>query len=306
MQNSTHLLMIQPVNFGFNTQTAVNNTFQKELDGNLQQKALHEFHNFVAVLRKNKIDVTVVEDSPDPATPDSIFPNNWISFHADGRIFLYPMFAVNRRMERKAAVLEAVKNKFAVTETVDLTKAETTNKFLEGTGSIVLDREYKIAYACLSPRTDEQLLTDFCKRTGYSPVTFSSKDNTGVDIYHTNVMMCVAKTFVVVCLESIADNEERKKLTDSIAKTNKAVIDISLQQLNSFAGNMLQVLNTDGELLLIMSTQAFTSLNPSQINLLEQHNRIIHASLNTIETVGGGSARCMMAEVFLPVKYLSL
>ena len=193
MQNTAHLLMILPVNFGFNAETAVNNTFQKNIGSDVQQKALQEFTDFVLLLRSNKVYVTVVEDSLHPYTPDSIFPNNWISFHADGRVFLYPMFAVNRRLERKDAVLDTVKQKFSVTEIVDLTKSENEGLFLEGTGSMVLDREHKIAYACLSPRTNEELLNQFCKQVDYSPVTFRATDNTGIDIYHTNVMMCIAK-----------------------------------------------------------------------------------------------------------------
>lgn len=299
MQHTSHLLMIQPVNFGFNTETAVNNTFQKNMGGDVQQQALQEFTDFVAVLRKNKIDVTVVKDSLHPATPDSIFPNNWISFHADGRIFLYPMFAVNRRLERKTAVQEAVKSNFSFTEIIDLTGSENDGLFLEGTGSMVLDRENKIAYACLSPRTDEKLLNEFCKLIDYNPITFKAIDNTGVDIYHTNVMMCIAKTFAVVCLESVTVHEDKAKLIGSLIKTNKEIVDISLQQLNHYAGNMLQVINEEGELLLIMSTQAYQSLTNAQIEILQKHNRIIHSSLNTIESVGGGSARCMMAEVFL-------
>lgn len=302
MQNTTHLLMIQPVNFGFNAQTAVNNTFQKEPGSHVQQKALQEFTGFVDLLRKNKVDVTVVEDSLHPSTPDSIFPNNWVSFHEDGRIFLYPMFAVNRRQERKAAVLDVVKQKFCVKQIADLTHSENEGYFLEGTGSMVLDRENKIAYACLSPRTNESILDEFCKMTGYKPVTFKATDNAGVDIYHTNVMMCVARTFAVVCLESIADKDEKANLENSLKKTGKEIIDISFQQLNSFAGNMLQIKNADDELLLVMSTQAFESLNESQIEILQKHNRIIHSSLNTIETAGGGSARCMMAEIFLERK----
>jgi hypothetical protein len=302
MQNTTHLLMIQPVNFGFNEQTAVNNSFQKYISGDIQQKALQEFTDFVDLLRKNNIDVTVVKDSLQPSTPDSIFPNNWISFHADGRIFLYPMFAQNRRFERKAAVLDAVKAKFSVTEIVDLSKSETGGHFLEGTGSMVLDRANKIAYACLSPRTNETILNEFCKQVDYAPVTFKATDNNGVDIYHTNVMMCVAKAFAVVCLQAVADEDEKATLVNSIKKTGKEVVDISLQQLNCFAGNMLQVINEDGELLLVMSTQAYQSLTKSQIEILQKHNRIIHSSLKNIETAGGGSARCMMAEIFLSVK----
>jgi len=302
MHQTKHLLMIQPVNFGFNAETAVNNTFQKDTGGNLQQKALQEFNGFVSLLRNHKVDVTVIEDSLTPSTPDSVFPNNWISFHDDGRIFLYPMFAVNRRLERKDTVLESIKIKFLVKEIIDLSGSEATGLFLEGTGSMVLDRENKIAYACLSPRTDENILNKFCNMAGYRPVTFRATDITGVDIYHTNVMMCVAGSYAVICLDSIADAEERKNLTESLVKTNKEIVDISLQQLNSFAGNMLQVKNADDELLLVMSTQAFKSLTELQIKKLQKHNRIIHSSLLTIETAGGGSARCMLAEVFLEKK----
>lgn len=298
-QNAYQMLMIRPVNFGFNTETAVNNAFQKNIAGNIQQKALQEFDAFVDVLRNNKVDVTVIEDTTDPSTPDSIFPNNWISFHEDGKLILYPMFAPNRRLERKAHVLDAIKSRFAVSEVVDLGKYEAENIFLEGTGSMVLDRENRIAYACLSPRTDEKLLNDFCRILGYSPLTFTSTDGGGIAIYHTNVMMCIAKTFAVICLASIRDGEERKKIISSLHDTNKEIVDITLDQLNHFAGNMLQVRDVNGDLLLVMSTQAYNSLTTAQVEILQKHNRIIHSSLDTIETAGGGSARCMMAEVFL-------
>lgn len=298
LQHIHQLLMIRPVNFGYNAQTAVNNSFQKNT-GDVQPKALQEFDDFVNVLRRNKVDVTVIEDTPDPSTPDSIFPNNWISFHEDGRIFLYPMFAPNRRQERKSHVLESIKNKFSVAEIVDLSKYEAGNIFLEGTGSMVLDRENKVAYACLSPRTDEKLLNEFCRLTGYTSVTFTSTDSKDIDIYHTNVMMCIGNNYAVICLGSVRNDDERKKMAASLKNTNKEIIDISLEQLNHFAGNMLQVWNADAELLLVMSSQAYHSLTTSQVDALQKYNRIIHSSLNTIETAGGGSARCMMAEVFL-------
>lgn len=298
-QNTHQLLMIRPVNFGFNAETAVNNSFQKNIAGNIQQRALQEFDAFVEVLRNNKVDVTVIEDTADPSTPDSIFPNNWISFHEDGKLILYPMFAPNRRQERKAHVLDAIKNRFAVSEVVDLGKYECENIFLEGTGSMVLDRENGIAYACLSPRTDAKLLNEFCPLLGYSPVTFTSTDGEGTAIYHTNVMMCIAKTFAVICLASIRDAEERKTVVSSLQDTYKEIVDISLKQLNHFAGNMLQVRDVNGDLLLVMSTQAYNSLTTAQVEMLQKHTRIIHSSMDTIETAGGGSARCMMAEVFL-------
>lgn len=294
--------MIKPVNFGYNAQTAVNNTFQTNTGADTQQKALQEFNAFVDVLRNSKVDVTVIEDTADPSTPDSIFPNNWISFHSNGQIFLYPMFALNRRQERKATVLDTVKQKFIISEIKDISDSENENIFLEGTGSMVLDRENKIAYACLSPRTNEKLLNDFCNMTEYNSVSFTATDELNVQIYHTNVMMCVADRYAVVCLQSITDETERNKLIGSLQKTNKEIIEITAAQLNHFAGNMLQVKNADDELLLVMSTQAYNSLTPEQIQTLKKYNRIIHSSLNTIETAGGGSARCMMAEVFLEKK----
>ncbi len=302
MQNTSHLLMIQPVNFGFNAETAVNNSFQKNTGGDIQLNALKEFNDFVEVLRKNKVDVTVVEDTVEPSTPDSIFPNNWISFHDGGLVFLYPMFAANRRNERKPHVLKAIQNKFTVSDIIDLSKYEDENIFLEGTGSMVLDRENKIVYACLSPRTEKKLVDEFCRITGYTPVTFRSTDSSGVDIYHTNVMMCMAGNYVVICLDSILSEDERKNAIASFERTNKEIIPISQDQLNSFAGNMLQLKDVNGELLLVMSTQAYQALTAEQIDTLQKYNRIIHSSLLSIETCGGGSARCMMAEVFLKRK----
>ena len=260
---------------------------------------MQEFNDFVAVLRKNKVNVTVVADSLKPSTPDSIFPNNWISFHADGRIFLYPMFAVNRRNERKEHVLETIRTKFTVGKTIDLSLHESENTFLEGTGSMVLDRVNKIAYACISPRTDIHLVKEFCNLSGYHPVIFSSVDENNQPIYHTNVMMCVADSYVVICLETIKNETEKEIVINSIQKTNKQLIEISYDQMNHFAGNMLQVHNLKGEIFLVMSTQAYKSLTNHQISELKKYNSIIHSDITTIETNGGGSARCMMAEVFL-------
>jgi hypothetical protein len=295
--------MIRPVHFTYNEQTAVNNAFQNAgQHHDAQTKALQEFDDFVTLLRGNGIDVTVVNDTPQPHTPDSIFPNNWVSFHSDGTICLYPMFAVNRRLERKQHVLDAIGQKFSIQATVDLTAYEAQNLFLEGTGSMVLDRDNKIAYACLSPRTNKAAFYDFCDRFLYTPVAFGAVDSHGQDIYHTNVMMCVGDTYTVICLDSIANAKEREHVTDTILATQKEIIAITLQQMNHFAGNMLQVQNSSGQKFLIMSTQAYESLSTQQISLLQQHNPILHSSLHTIETNGGGSARCMMAEVFLPAK----
>jgi hypothetical protein len=302
MQTTSHILMIRPVNFSYNAETAVNNAFQVPSgDQNIQQKARQEFDDFVSVLQNNGVDVTIVEDTPIPHTPDSIFPNNWISFHSDGTILLYPMFAVNRRAERKEHVLNRIKEKFVVSKKIDLSNYEEKNEFLEGTGSMVLDRENRIAYACISPRTDENVLADFCVRMNYTPVVFNATDGNGYAIYHTNVLMCVADAYVVICLEAISDPMQNKMVAETIINSKKKIIPISLHQMDHFAGNMLQVENKDGEKLLIMSTQAFESLTNGQVEELSAYNRFIHSPLTTIETNGGGSARCMMAEVYLPV-----
>lgn len=300
---TSHLLMIRPVQFAYNAETAVNNSFQvASNDVSVQEKALQEFDGFVAKLQANGIDVTVVQDTAVPHTPDSVFPNNWISFHSNGTICLYPMFAVNRRQERKQHVLDAIDEKFVVDSNIDFTGSEVNNLFLEGTGSMVLDRDKQIAYACLSPRTDKDLLEMFCSPFNYTPVAFIANDENGSPIYHTNVMMCVADKFVVICLASITDETEKNMVIQSIENSGKAIIDISFYQMNHFAGNMLQVCNQQGEAFLVMSSQAYNSLTAEQVTIIESYQPIIHSDIATIEANGGGSARCMMAEVFLQVK----
>ena len=291
--------MIRPVNFSFNAETAVNNAFQSASTDNAQQQALQEFEGFVTLLRDNGVDVTVIDDTPKPYTPDSIFPNNWVSFHGDGTICLYPMYAVNRRLERKTAVIEQLAGRFSIQTTLDFSGYEEQGLFLEGTGSMVLDRDRKVAYACLSPRTDRAVLLDFCEKMNYTPETFTAVDGKGRSIYHTNVMMCVADRYVVVCLDAVPDPQERRCLLATIRSTGKAIVPITLDQMNQFAGNMLQVQNTLGERLLVMSTQAYASLRPEQVSELSAFNHLLHAPLTTIETNGGGSARCMMAEIHL-------
>lgn len=304
MQHTSQLLMIKPVRFDFNAETAINNSFQqKSTDNAVQEKALTEFESFISVLQKNGMDVMVIEDSPDPHTPDSIFPNNWISFHEDGTIVLYPMFAENRRLERKQTVLDGIQQKFQVTKIIDLSKYESENLFLEGTGSMVLDRDNKIAYACLSQRTDQTLLHKFCQEIGFTPISFSAVDENNHPIYHTNVMMCLADKYVVICLDSIRDSVEKARVTNAILQTGKQLIDISYQQMNHFAGNMLQVHNKEGKEFLVMSSQAYRSLSEKQLKKIESFNPIIHSDITTIETNGGGSARCMIAEVFLPIQH---
>jgi len=296
--------MIRPVSFGFNAETAVNNAFQvKSNETDVQQNALKEFDNFVIVLQNNGVDVTVAEDTAIPHTPDSIFPNNWVSFHHDGSLLLYPMYAVNRRAERKEHVLKKINEKFTVTKKIDFSSYEAKDIFLEGTGSMVLDRDIRIAYACLSPRTNEKLLAEFCRQMNYEPVVFDASDGNGHAIYHTNVLMCVADKYVVICLESITAPDQKQLVSETIINSNKKIVAITLHQMNHFAGNMLQVENDKGEKLLVMSSQAYEALTIEQVQELNRYNRIIHSPLSTIETNGGGSARCMMAEVHLPLRY---
>jgi len=303
MQTTSHILMIRPVNFTFNAETAVNNAFQSAAgDDSTQGKALAEFEAFVKMLRDNGIDVIVVDDTPEPYTPDSIFPNNWVSFHQEGIVCLYPMYARNRRLERKPGVLRRLEKDFRMDTTMDFSAYEKDTLFLEGTGSMVLDRDSRIAYACLSPRTDRQVLEDFCIKMDYQPEVFVAVDDTNNPIYHTNVMMCVADRYVVICLDSMPESFQREHVEATIHGSGKEIIPITLHQMNHFAGNMLQVHNAKQEKLLVMSTQAFKSLTPEQIKRLQSYNRIIHSPLTTIETNGGGSARCMMAEVHLPLK----
>lgn len=305
MQTTNTVLMIEPVAFGYNAQTAENNYFQVEQKGaDTQSKALVEFNNFVEKLRNKGINVIAAKDTLEPHTPDSIFPNNWVSFHKDGKVVLYPMFAPNRRAERRMDILEIIKSKgFEITEIDDFTASENENKFLEGTGSMIFDHDNKIAYGSVSLRMDEELFKEFCAKYGFTPVVFHSYQNAGdrrLPIYHTNVMMCVADKFVVICLDCIDDELEREKVQEIIKSSGKEIIEISEDQLQQFAGNMLQVNNSEGKKFLVMSQTAYQSLTPEQINSIEKYCEIIYSDLNTIEINGGGSARCMLAEVFLP------
>lgn len=305
MQTASTVLMVEPIAFGYNSQTAENNYFQVEQkEADIQEKALQEFNNFVGKLRDKGIKVITVKDTLEPHSPDSIFPNNWVSFHEDGRVALYPMFAPNRRVERRADILDTVRNEgFKISEINDLSSPENEDKFLEGTGSMIFDHDHKIAYGSVSLRLDEELFRDFCDQFGYTPVVFHSFQNVGnqrLPIYHTNVMMCVAEQFVVICLDCIDDELEREKVQEIIKSTEKEIIEISEDQMHQFAGNMLQVQNEEGTQFLVMSETAYKSLTKEQIEKIESYCEIIYADLNTIEVNGGGSARCMLAEVFLP------
>ena len=308
-QITSSIMMIRPVAFRFNEQTAVNNYYQQVLEGvtanQVQAQAQNEFDSFVEKLRVKGVEVVVVEDTLEPNTPDSIFPNNWISFHEDGRIGLYPMCAENRRLERRDDILSILKEEhnFTINEVIDFSHYESEDLFLEGTGSMLLDRVNKIVYAALSLRTDAKILEDFCEKFDYKALAFTSNQTVGTErlaIYHTNVMMCLGEGFAVLCADTVDDDTERKALVDSLECTGKEVIYITESQKHRFAGNMLQVQSKTGEKYLVMSASAHQSLSPEQVEQIEKHCQILSSSLDTIEACGGGSARCMMAEIFLP------
>jgi hypothetical protein len=307
-QTTNTILMIRPVAFRMNEQTAVNNYYQKVLDNTtpatVNAKAQKEFDAFVEKLQKVGVNVIVVDDKLDPDTPDSIFPNNWISFHENGDVTLYPMFAENRRLERREDILDIIEDRgFVVNEIMDYTSAEEDGFFLEGTGSILLDRDNAKAYCALSPRADEELFIEFCEDYDLAPVIFEAYQTVNGErkhMYHTNVMMCIAETFAVICADCIDDKQERKMVLDNLKADGKDIILVNEDQVNNFAGNMLQVKGKDDKRYLVMSNSAYQSLTKSQIHKMEEHCEILHANLDTIEACGGGSARCMMAEVFLP------
>ena len=310
MQQTTNtVLMVRPASFRKNEQTAINNYFQEDLKESSTEKLLlkvqEEFDNFVALLKQNGIQVIVVQDRPTPDTPDAIFPNNWFSTHQNGTVVIYPMFAENRRAERNEKVLEAIEQEgFHIKEVLDYSEAETEEVFLEGTGAVILDRSNRKAYCALSARADESLFIEFCEDLDFHPVVFHAYQEyqqQQVPIYHTNVMMSIAETFAVICLSAITNKKERKEVVKQLSLSGKEIIEISPEQMHQFAGNMLQVRGQNNTLYLVMSSAAYTSLTNKQIQRLEKHCALIHVPLQTIETLGGGSARCMMAEVFLPL-----
>lgn len=307
-QTTNTILMIRPVAFRMNEQTAVNNYYQKVLDhttpATVNAKAQMEFDAFVEKLQAVGVEVIVVNDTLNPDTPDSIFPNNWISFHESGDVVLYPMFAENRRLERREDILDILEEKgYATQDIMDYTSAEEDGIFLEGTGSLLIDRENEKVYCALSARADEELVIEFCEDFEMDPVIFEAYQTVDGErklIYHTNVMMCIAETFAVICADCIDDKQERKIVLNHLKSSGKEIITITEDQVNNFAGNMLQVRGANDERFLVMSTAAYQSLTPQQIKSIEKHCKIVHSSLDTIEACGGGSARCMMAEVFLP------
>ena len=306
-QITNNIMMIEPVSFNYNTETAINNYYQinntalsKE---EIQQKALKEFKEFVSLLRSKNINVIVFKDTENPKTPDSIFPNNWVSFHIDGEIVLYPMYAKNRRLERRNDIIQKLRDDFIVTKINDFSYYENQELYLEGTGSMILDRENKICYAAISDRTNKNIVNDFCNQLNFKPVLFTSyQDVRGkrLAIYHTNVMMCITTNFAIVCLDSIDCDEEKDRVIDILNETKKEIISISEEQTNKFAGNMLEV--EGDKKYLVMSKSAYSCLTENQIKKINKYCEILYSDLSTIEDYGGGSARCMMAEIFLPLK----
>ncbi|MGE8436691.1 MAG: citrulline utilization hydrolase CtlX [Pseudomonas palmensis] len=304
MQTTNTVLMIRPARFAFNPDTALNNRFQQPaLDPDqAQHKALEEFDGYVDTLRQHGVEVLVVQDTPAPHTPDSIFPNNWWSSHADGSLVLYPMEGHNRRLERDKGVLQVLADRFSIHNTIDLSPLEQQSMFLEGTGSMVLDREHRISYACHSGRTHTEALRQFADRLDYRLCLFHAVDRHRAPIYHCNVMMSVGRGLSVVCLKALPDADERRTLEHSLRATGKDILALDFDQLEGFAGNMLEVHDKQGQPLLVMSRSAWRSLQPEQRRQVERHTHPVVVNIDNIERIGGGSARCMLAEVHLPVR----
>lgn len=299
------ILMIRPASFGFNTETAANNVFQGSVslsEHEVQMQAVTEFDAFTDRLRAHGIDVLVIEDTPSPVKPDAVFPNNWFCTLQDGTVATFPMYAANRRIEVRSDLIQELKDKFVVTGIEDWTSNESDHHFLEGTGSMIIDHPNRIIYACLSPRTNQALLSQFAEAHQHTAVTFYSKDDNGTDVYHTNVIMHVGKDYAVVCLSSIRNAEERRQVTESLTSTGHHIIDITMQQVHHYAGNMLQVESKEEKLYTILSQQAFESLTDDQKLQFTRYTQLLPVNIPTIETVGGGSVRCMMAEIFLAKK----
>lgn len=305
-QISDTVLMVRPAHFGFNEETAASNAFQTKnsllSNDEISRLALAEFDAFVDKLRAAGIRVLVVEDTPSPLKTDAVFPNNWITTHSDGVVITYPMYSPMRRLERRRDIIDQLSDSFVVTNWLRMEQHESEQVFLEGTGSMILDRTNHIVYACRSVRTDEQLLREFADGMRYRTVVFNAVDPAGLPIYHTNVMMALADTFAIICLDSITNEAEREEVIQSLQSTRKEIIPITYDQMMHYAGNMLQVRNDKGDSFLVMSQQAYQSLQPEQLAAIQHHSQILYSDLQTIEKYGGGSARCMLAEIFLPTK----
>ena len=303
-QSPTSILMVRPYLFGYNMQTAVSNAFQYVPDKDIReihQKALQEFDTMVLELRSKQVEVIVVEDTKSPTTPDAIFPNNWFSTHKDGKIIIYPMEATNRRQERRVDIIDQLKESYQINSEKDIASNEVNGRYLEGAGSIVFDHINKKAYACKSSRTDEQLFIELCDYLSYVPIIFTASDANGIDVYHTNVMMCIATNFAIVCIEAISE-EDQERVIDQLQMDGKQLIAIGYDQMNNFAGNMLEVENVMGEKFLTMSQSAFQSLVNGQINAITKYIDILTVKIPTIEQYGGGGVRCMMADIHFSKK----
>lgn len=305
-QSSNVVFMVRPSNFGYNEETASNNTFQSRpgaiKSADIQKLAVIEFDQFISELRQAGVTVIVYDDSKDPVKPDAIFPNNWFTTHEDGSLITYSMFAPNRRFERDEDILKKLSEHYDIKQRYSFEQYEKENLFLEGTGSMVLDRQNKTVYACLSPRTHISLLDKFCLLRGYRMVTVHAEDEKGLPIYHTNVMMALGSQFAIVCLEVIKEKEERNLLRETLNRSGKTIIEITESQMKEFAGNMLEVTNNKGEAIIVMSRNAKKSLTKPQLKRLSDFGSILSINIPTIETYGGGSVRCMMAEIFLSKK----
>lgn len=304
-QIASTILMVRPASFGFNAETAQNNVFQKNVKGSqkeIQQKAVAEFDKFVATLRKKGIDVIVFEDTATPVKPDALFPNNWFCTLEDGTLAVFPMYAPNRRIEKRNDLLQMLVDKYNVRDVEDWSEYEAESLFLEGTGSMIIDQEYKVIYACISERTNKSVLEKFAQAHGYKAMLFTSKDESGTDVYHTNVIMHLGETYAVICMESIPNEAERIAVSQLLISTGHEVVPITLKQVHAFAGNMLQVKNAKGEKFTILSKSAYNALTKDQVDILQTHSTLLPVDITTIETIGGGSTRCMMAEIFLEKK----
>jgi len=296
------------VRFCFNVETAVDNAFMVNNSADTestQAKALQEFNNYVSILKEKGVEVCVFDDTPEPHTPDSIFPNNWVSFHTDGTVITYPMKAKNRRFERRPDIIEKLESEhnFKITNKIDVSEGELNERFLEGTGSIVFDYINKIAYACISQRTDKDLLENICAKLGYKAHTFTSVDANGTEIYHTNVMMCVGERFALVCAQSVSDEKEREALLRSLTETGHEIVLLTYEQICHFAGNALEVCNENRDRFLIVSKAGYDILTVDQKEAIQLYDEIVPIPLTNIETNGGGSARCMISDIRLPKKF---
>ncbi|MBX2817293.1 MAG: amidinotransferase [Saprospiraceae bacterium] len=296
---ASRVLMIRPASFDYNEETAESNVFQvrPEEGSDIQAMAVKEFDQLVSTLREEGIMVTVIDDDPSPHTPDAVFPNNWITLHSDGALITYPMQSEVRRQERREDIIEQIMEANGYTRRYSFEQYEEKGLYLEGTGSMVLDRQNRIVYACLSPRTDPTLLDKFCTLLGYRRCVFTATDAHGVPVYHTNVMMALGHTFAVICLESIDNESERTEVQALLSSTGKTIVPISRAQMLQFAGNMLLLQNRDGQPCLVMSSQARASLDPGQVDVLSSHAVLVNSAIPTIESVGGGSVRCMITEL---------